>query len=104
MDPFLITRSPGVVVSSFRFFRRIIERLDSKLAQHLQNHDVEFLQFSFRWFNCLLIRELSLPCSLRLWDTYVAEKVRLAAKSFKSEENSVHSRFRIPQASIYAVH
>jgi len=54
--------------------RRIIARLDDKLFRHLEAMEVEFLQFSFRWFNCLLMREFSLQCTLRLWDTYVAEK------------------------------
>lgn len=54
--------------------KRIIGRLDEKLVAHLEANDVEFLQFAFRWFNCLLMRELSMACTLRLWDTYVADK------------------------------
>ncbi|KAJ1895771.1 GTPase-activating protein, partial [Kickxella alabastrina] len=29
--------------------------------------------FAFRWMNCLLMRELSLDCVVRVWDTYLAE-------------------------------
>lgn len=54
--------------------KRIIERLDRSLYNHLDAMEVDFLQFSFRWFNCLLMREFSLQCTLRLWDTYVSEK------------------------------
>jgi len=54
--------------------KRIIARLDDKLVAHFERMEVEFLQFAFRWFNCLLMREFSLPCTLRLWDTYVAER------------------------------
>ena len=32
------------------------------------------MQFSFRWMNCLLLRELPLPAILRLWDTYLSEE------------------------------
>ena len=49
----------------------LIERLDSGLHQHLMLHKVEYLQFSFRWMNNLLIRELPLRCIIRLWDTYM---------------------------------
>lgn len=34
---------------------------------------MEFLQFTFRWMNNLLMRELPLHCTIRLWDTYLAE-------------------------------
>ncbi|KAK2374547.1 eukaryotic translation initiation factor 4E-1 [Trifolium repens] len=34
---------------------------------------LEFLQFAFRWFNCLLIREIPFQLVTRLWDTYLAE-------------------------------
>jgi len=40
---------------------------------HLQRHDIDYLQFSFRWMNNLLMRELPLRCTIRLWDTYLAE-------------------------------
>lgn len=32
--------------------------------------EVEYLQFAFRWMNNLLMRELPLRCTIRLWDTY----------------------------------
>ena len=37
------------------------------------SHGVDYLQFSFRWMNNLLTRELPLYCTIRLWDTYLAE-------------------------------
>jgi len=43
------------------------------LHSHLQHHGVDYLQFSFRWMNNLLTRELPLHCTIRLWDTYLAE-------------------------------
>lgn len=48
------------------------ERIDGKLHDHLNAMMVEYLQFSFRWMNCLLMRELPLQCTIRLWDTYHA--------------------------------
>lgn len=51
----------------------IVRRIDEKLYRHLEVQGLDFLQFSFRWMNCLLMREFPLPCVIRLWDTYIAE-------------------------------
>lgn len=31
---------------------------------------MRYLQFAFRWMNNLLMREVPLHCTIRLWDTY----------------------------------
>lgn len=41
------------------------------LAAHLKEQGVEFIQFAFRWMNCLLMRELSVKNIVRMWDTYL---------------------------------
>uniref|UniRef100_A0A1A9W9E3 Rab-GAP TBC domain-containing protein n=1 Tax=Glossina brevipalpis TaxID=37001 RepID=A0A1A9W9E3_9MUSC len=51
----------------------LIQRIDGNLHRHLLVHGVDYLQFSFRWMNNLLTRELPLHCTIRLWDTYLAE-------------------------------
>ncbi|CAG9855309.1 unnamed protein product [Phyllotreta striolata] len=51
----------------------LIKRVDETLHKHLKEHNVSYLQFSFRWLNNLLTRELPLRCTIRLWDTYLAE-------------------------------
>ncbi|KAM3957844.1 TBC1 domain family member 22 [Aphomia sociella] len=51
----------------------LIRRIDLPLHEHLQTHGVDYLQFSFRWMNNLLTREIPLGCTIRLWDTYLAE-------------------------------
>ncbi|PNF43903.1 TBC1 domain family member 22B [Cryptotermes secundus] len=53
--------------------KELIQRIDGPLHRHLQHHGVDYLQFSFRWMNNLLTRELPLHCTIRLWDTYLAE-------------------------------
>lgn len=53
----------------------LIHRLDNDLYNHFQNEGVQFIQFSFRWMNCALLRELPLKSVLRLWDTYFSEEV-----------------------------
>ncbi|CAO3595071.1 unnamed protein product [Absidia cylindrospora] len=51
----------------------LVSRIDAQLANHLQQEGVEFIQFAFRWMNCLLMRELPLKSTIRMWDTYLAE-------------------------------
>jgi len=50
-----------------------IKRVDLKLYNHLKKEDVQFIQFAFRWMNCLLMRELKLEHTIRMWDTYQSE-------------------------------
>lgn len=33
------------------------------------------MQFAFRWMNCLLMREISMKCTVRMWDTYLVSLV-----------------------------
>ncbi|KAI9900196.1 hypothetical protein N3K66_004458 [Trichothecium roseum] len=54
--------------------RDLTARIDSKLAKHLEAEGIEFIQFSFRWMNCLLMREISVRNTIRMWDTYLAEE------------------------------
>ncbi|CAO3579045.1 unnamed protein product [Absidia cylindrospora] len=51
----------------------LVSRIDARLANHLQQEGIEFIQFAFRWMNCLLMRELPLKSTIRMWDTYLAE-------------------------------
>jgi len=53
--------------------KELICRIDGPLSAHLEKQGVEFIQFSFRWMNCMLMRELSLKNTIRMWDTYQAE-------------------------------
>ncbi|KAI1003643.1 GTPase-activating protein [Podosphaera aphanis] len=54
--------------------RDLTARIDEPLAKHLEAESVEFIQFSFRWMNCLLMREISVKNTIRMWDTYLAEE------------------------------
>lgn len=55
------------------FLRELVARVDSNLCIHLEEKGLDFLQFAFRWMNCLLMRELPFPLIVRVWDTYLAE-------------------------------
>ena len=47
------------------------------LAAHLDAENVEFMQFAFRWMNCLLMREISVQNTIRMWDTYLVRPIIL---------------------------
>ncbi|KAL3778992.1 hypothetical protein ACHAW5_005758 [Stephanodiscus triporus] len=51
----------------------LVNRIDAELASHLRDTGIEFMQFAFKWMNCLLLREFRLPCVMRLWDAYFSE-------------------------------
>ncbi|QSS56985.1 GTPase activating protein GYP1 [Histoplasma capsulatum var. duboisii H88] len=68
-----IYAQPGIH-RQVRALRDLTMRIDSTLAKHLEQESVEFMQFSFRWMNCLLMREVSIQNTIRMWDTYMAEE------------------------------
>ncbi|KAG8439880.1 hypothetical protein GDO86_005881 [Hymenochirus boettgeri] len=63
---------PGIQ-KKVKMLEELISRIDDQVHRHLQQYEVEYLQFAFRWMNNLLMRELPLRCTIRLWDTYQAE-------------------------------
>eukprot|EP01132_Coremiostelium_polycephalum_P010067 gene10067-12339_t len=52
----------------------LLEKINNSLATHLANQDAKFIDFAFRWMNCLLMRELPYQLIMRMWDTYLCEK------------------------------
>ncbi|CAO1628362.1 unnamed protein product [Parajaminaea phylloscopi] len=67
-----IFAQPGIV-RQVRRMEELVARIDSPLHAHLKAEGVEYIQFAFRWMNCLLMREMSVKNVVRLWDTYLAE-------------------------------
>lgn len=65
-----IAAQPGIQ-RQVAALRDLTTRIDEKLAKHLETENVEFIQFSFRWMNCLLMREISVKNTIRMWDTYL---------------------------------
>lgn len=67
----LIQRLDGM--SNSLCFLVVTEAYLAPLHAHLTAQGVSYLQFSFRWMNCMLMRELPAPLITRMWDTYLAE-------------------------------
>ncbi|TKS90976.1 TBC1 domain family member 22A [Collichthys lucidus] len=63
---------PGIQ-RKVKVLEELVSRIDESVHRHMQQYEVEYLQFAFRWMNNLLMRELPLRCTIRLWDTYQAE-------------------------------
>lgn len=53
--------------------QELVNRIDADLCDHFESVGVQFMQFAFKWMNCLLLREFNLGCVIRLWDTYISE-------------------------------
>ncbi|KAM6976981.1 TBC1 domain family member 22B [Aplochiton taeniatus] len=63
---------PGIQ-NKVKALEELVSRIDEDIHGHFLRYEVEYLQFAFRWMNNLLMRELPLRCTIRLWDTYQAE-------------------------------
>ncbi|KAM6924948.1 TBC1 domain family member 22B [Xenentodon cancila] len=63
---------PGIQ-NKVKALEELVSRIDEDIHHHFRKYEVEYLQFAFRWMNNLLMRELPLRCTIRLWDTYQAE-------------------------------
>lgn len=67
-----IHQQPGII-RQVNELRNLISKIDIDLIRHFDNEGIEFIQFAFRWMNCLLMRELAMPFIIRMWDTYFSE-------------------------------
>lgn len=68
-----IVAQPGIQ-RQVSALRDLTARIDSGLSKHLEHEGIEFIQFSFRWMNCLLMREISVKNTIRMWDTYLVSR------------------------------
>lgn len=67
-----VADQPGILRRVARL-EDIVNRVDPSLTAHLARNGNHFLQFSFRWMNCLLMRELPFPLVVKLWDALLAK-------------------------------
>ncbi|OMJ82010.1 hypothetical protein SteCoe_17393 [Stentor coeruleus] len=59
--------SSGIQVALMKI-QDILMRIDQPLAHHFKDEQLEMMHFSFRWLNCMFIREFPLSLLFRLWD------------------------------------
>jgi len=63
---------PGIQRMIYKL-KELTQRLDAPLHKHFEEEKLQYFQFSFRWMNCLMTRELPLQLVVRVWDTYLSE-------------------------------
>ena len=73
LDDHYVHRQPGLQ-RTIEEVDGLLRRVDADLHKHLDEVGVLLLQVTFRWINCLLVRELPMRCAIRLWDTCLAEE------------------------------
>eukprot|EP00249_Psilotum_nudum_P021569 c28156_g1_i2 orf=388-1668(+) len=75
MEDWVVSKLPPGKLSNVEAdcYWSLSKLLDEPVARHMEEQCLEFLQFAFRWVNCLLIREIPFLLVTRLWDTYLAE-------------------------------
>lgn len=78
------------------------------LSAHLAAQNVEFMQFAFRWMNCLLMREISVQNTIRMWDTYLvrpAESMHMQVTNalVQAEGTDAFSQFHLYVCSAFLV-
>lgn len=66
------SNQPGIVRALDKL-QELVRVIDEPLDRHIAEERMMYVEFTFRWVNCLLLRDLSLPLVVRLWDTYLAE-------------------------------
>lgn len=78
---------PGIL-KQVKILSQLIKRIDTDLYNHFQKEHVEFIQFAFRWMNCLLMREFQMNAVIRMWDTYLSETFSDTGSSMSTSFNS----------------
>lgn len=74
IQDFYTHQQPGIQ-KQMQTLKLLIRRIYPELSLHLENENVEVIQFSFRWFNCFFLREVSHNLGIRLWDTFLCEEM-----------------------------
>lgn len=74
----LYTKDQPGLYKMLNTLAEIIGKVDPELAQWISQEEIQYQEFAFRWMNCLLVREFSLTCLLRLWDYYLSNHSKIA--------------------------
>lgn len=54
--------------------KKLIDQADSEALAYLNEMDIDFMDFAYRWVNCYLMREFNIYHIIFMWDTYFAEE------------------------------
>jgi hypothetical protein len=74
----LYTKDQPGLYKMLENLQNVIDRVNPKLSQHILEEDIQYQEFAFRWINCLLVREFSVPIIFRIWDNYLSRHNKIA--------------------------
>jgi len=74
----LYTKDQPGLYKMLESLQKVIDRVDPALSKHISCEEIQYQEFAFRWMNCLLVREFSVPMLFRLWDTYLSHHSKIA--------------------------
>lgn len=53
--------------------KALIQQADPDVLKHLEDLEIDFITFAYRWVSCYLTREFDIYQTIRIWDTYFSE-------------------------------
>jgi len=53
--------------------KALVHQADPEILEYLEELDINFMDFAYRWVSCYLTREFDIYQTIRLWDTYFSE-------------------------------
>lgn len=65
-------KQPGII-RQLDELQQLVKLISGELDKHFEEEHLMYIEFAFRWVNCLMLRDLPFGLVIRLWDTYVAE-------------------------------
>ncbi|OHT03930.1 TBC domain containing protein [Tritrichomonas foetus] len=74
----LYTKDQPGLYKMLEHLHQVLLKVDPVLAKWIDDEDIQYQEFAFRWMNCLLVREFSPQVLFRLWDTYLGNHTKIA--------------------------
>jgi hypothetical protein len=75
----LYTKDQPGLYKMLEAIQSVVDRVDPVLGKWIRDEDIQYQEFAFRWVNCLLVREFSVPLLFRLWDSYLSNHSKIAS-------------------------
>lgn len=74
----LYTKDQPGLYKMLESLENVMDRVDPALSKAMKEQEIQYQEFAFRWMNCLLVREFSVPLLFRLWDSYLSNHSKIS--------------------------
>ena len=74
----LYTKDQPGLYKMLESLENVMDRVDPLLSKAMKEQEIQYQEFAFRWMNCLLVREFSVPLVFRLWDSYLSNHSKIS--------------------------